>query len=282
METLKVIIISIVQGITEFLPVSSSGHILLLKNLLNLEIDMTFDIAIHMGTLIAVVIFFRKEIMELIKGVFADKIESQLFKATLYRKDVLKIWGLFIVATIPGGLAGLFLEKRLDWTPSTMPGVFFFILAALFLATGGFLLLTLVIKRKKTTDIVNMNFLQAFFIGCFQALAILPGISRSGSTISASLYSGLNKEDTGRFSFLLSIPLILAAFLLKVVKMFENRMIYDFQYIFNLVIGLIVSAIIGYISLKCLISMIRKGKIWFFSLYLIVPITISVILGVLK
>lgn len=277
MEILKTILISAIQGVTEFLPVSSSGHIVLFKSILGLDIDATFDVFIHMGTLIAVLVFYRNEIYDLIRGLFAKKIDSDLFGKNIERKDILRIWALFIIATIPGGIVGIFLEKPLDLDPSSMQNWMFLLLMGLFMITGIFLLSTMFIKNNNK-NIKDMNVMNAITIGIFQAFAILPGISRSGSTITASFYTGLNKRDAAGFSFILSIPLIGAAFLLKVFKLIQSQEIADIKLIGILLIGMIVSFIFGYISLRLLINLLKKGKFWVFSLYLIIPSVISLIL----
>ena len=286
MEILKAIFIAIVQGITEFLPISSSGHIFLLKNILNLEIDATFDVVIHMGTLMAVIAIYRIEIKELLTGLFKKSIDSKFFGNNFARKDVIKIWLLFIIATIPAGIVGIFLEKHLDLEPSSKQNWMFLVLACCFILTGVLLFSTYFIGKKSssspaaTKKIKEMSFFNAVIIGLFQSFAILPGISRSGTTITAALYTKLNSKDAARFSFLLSIPLITAAFLLKVFKLIQTPKAADIQFIAILSIGMIVSFIVGYISLKLLINMIQKGKFWLFSLYMIVPTIVSVVLAI--
>lgn len=285
MEFLKTIFISIIQGITEFLPVSSSGHIFLLKNIMKLEIDATFDIVIHMGTLIAVIIIYFKEIKELISGLMFKSINSKYLGNNLTRNDFFKIAFLFIIATIPGGIAGLFLEKPLDVEPSNTKSWMFLILGFCFLITAILLLSNYLINNNKVTknkSIKEINILNAIFIGLFQALAILPGISRSGSTITAALHTKLNREDAAKFSFLLSIPIIAAAFFLKLAKFIQTKEFADIHTMKLLIIALIVSFISGYFSLRFLIKLIKKGKLWFFSIYLVAPIIISIVLWILN
>ncbi len=282
MEILKAIIISIIQGISEFLPISSSGHIFLLKKIMNLNIDATFDVIIHMGTLIAVIIVFFQEIKELILGLFSKSINSKYLGDNLTRNDFIKILLLFIIATIPGGISGIFLEKSLDIEPSSTKNWMFLILALCFFITAMFLLSINFINKNnnniKFKPIKNLSFLNALFIGFFQSIAVLPGISRSGSTITASLHTKLNRENASKFSFILSIPLILAAFSLKIFKLIQSSEIADISTMKLLIISLIVSFISGYFSLKFLLKIIKKGKLWIFSIYLAAPIITSIFL----
>ncbi|MCG8570563.1 MAG: undecaprenyl-diphosphate phosphatase [Spirochaetes bacterium] len=280
MELLKVVIISIIQGITEFLPISSSGHIVLLKNLLNLNFDTTFDVAVHFGTLISIGIYYRKEIGELLFGVFQPEIDSKLFQSKLTRFQIFRIWFVFIIATLPVVIAGVLLKDYLDIKPANTTKYLFFVLAGLFSFTFLILQLTRIFQDKANKKLMEINFVQALIIGIFQSFALLPGISRSGSTIAASLITGLNKEDAPRFSFILGIPAILGASLLKVIDLLKSPLINDSQYLLLLLTGIIVSAVIGYFALATLIHIIKKGKFWYFSFYLIIPILISVYLGI--
>lgn len=124
-----------------------------------------------------------------------------------------------------------------------------------------------------------MSIKQALTVGIFQAIAILPGISRSGSTISGALFCGVDKNDAGRFSFLLSIPLILAAFLLEIKDLITGELVLASGAVLSYLVGLIVSFAVGYISLKLLLKMIQKGKMGFFAFYLVIPAIISIVLG---
>ena len=160
----------------------------------------------------------------------------------------------------------------------------FLVLGICFLITAIFLLSNLFIKNIKNTikykTIKELSFLNALFIGFFQSLAILPGISRSGSTITAALHTKLNRDYAAKFSFILSIPIITAAFILKLLKLIQSNKITDIQTMKLLIIALIVSFISGYFSLKFLITLIKKGKLWIFSIYLMAPISISIYLWI--
>ncbi|MCH5150420.1 MAG: undecaprenyl-diphosphate phosphatase [Spirochaetales bacterium] len=279
MELLKVIFISVIQGIAEFLPISSSGHILLFKRILGLDFDISFDLTIHFGTLLAVILVYRNDIAELVKGLFCKEIESKTFGRTLKRSEVAHIYLVFIIATIPAGCAGLLLKDVIDSCFVIDNSKIFFLLALFFIYTALILTLSSRIKKKKTTLIDKMSIKQALIVGFFQAIAVLPGVSRSGSTISGGLFCGVDKKDAGRFSFLLSIPLILAAFLLEVKDFISGDLTLAPDKALCYIAGLIVSFAVGYISLKLLLKMIQNGKIGFFSLYLIIPAAVSIALG---
>lgn len=279
MELLKVIFISVIQGIAEFLPISSSGHILLFKRILGLDFDISFDLTIHFGTLLAVILVYRNDIAELVKGLFCKEIESKTFGRTLKRSEIAHIYLVFIIATIPAGCAGLLLKDVIDSCFVIDNSKIFFLLALFFIYTALILTLSSRIKKEKTTLIDKMSIKQALIVGFFQAIAVLPGVSRSGSTISGGLFCGVDKKDAGRFSFLLSIPLILAAFLLEVKDFISGALTLAPDKALCYIAGLIVSFAVGYISLKLLLKMIQNGKMGFFSLYLIIPAAVSIALG---
>ncbi len=283
MEIIKSIIIAIVQGIAEFVPISSSGHIILLKTLLGFDVDQGYDILLHMGTLVAVFIVFRREILELITGLFKHKIHSSLYNREISRLETMKIWGLYIVATIPGGLAGLFIKGYFDKTPSEMGWIYFVIIGAGFLITGLMLVFSGLFSKTGTRNILNLGVLRAIIIGCFQGFGVLPGVSRSGSTISGALFTGMDREEAGRFSFVLSIPIILASFLLDLydsIKIGAFR--FDFKTFTIYGVGFVTAFLVGYFSLKILLKFIKKGKLWVFSLYLLIPAITSFVIAILK
>ncbi len=292
MEILKAIIIAVVQGITEFIPVSSSGHIILLKKILGLEVNQSFDIILHMGTLVSVVFVFRKELIEMFTGVFHSNINSKLYGVDIKRKSTMKIWLFYIIATIPAGISGLLLKDYFDKTPSEMNRPFFILLSTCFCITAILLLISRFIRYKKTDNILTMGYTQALTIGLFQAIGVLPGVSRSGSTIFGAIASGINREDAARFSFILSIPIILASFLLDIVKAIGSGIssgtntatISELTAVSSNIIpinlvGFFVALITGYFSLVLLLKLIKTGKLWFFAIYLIIPATTSLIIS---
>ena len=184
-----------------------------------------------------------------------------------------------IIAIIPAGVVGLFLDDLLDDKFSNIGDVKYLILGILFLIKGVLLLSTIFLnKQEHGRKLFSITIFQSILVGLFQALAVLPGISRSGSTISAGLLVGIEKKDAGRFSFLLSIPLILADFLLKIIKILRNDNYSDNINALTLIIGLVVSGIVGYFSLRILFRILSKGKFWVFAIYMVIPAAVSFII----
>ncbi len=199
MELIQSIILGIVQGLTEFLPVSSSGHLTLLQNYFG-EVDVGFDVLLHLATLLAVVCFFFKDIINLVKGFFSFRWSNEDFRMCIY----------LAIASIPAGIAGLLLLPHIYsiFSNLLLVGIGFFI-SGMFLLSAGF--------SEEKND--NLNLKNTFIAGLVQALAILPGISRSGSTSSTGIMLGVSREKAIRFSFLLAIPAILGAVLLNIQDM---------------------------------------------------------------
>lgn len=284
MNIIKTILIAIIQGLTEFLPVSSSGHIFLLKNIMNLNFDATFDVFLHGGTLLAVVVFYRKEIYELISGIFKNEIQSSMFNRGIKRREIIKVYLVFLIATIPAAITGVLLEDKLDFDPSNTPKGFFLFLAFCFLFTAILLFSTKFVKNNYK-KIGEISFLDSLIIGVLQSISVLYGVSRSASTICSSLYLKVEKEDASRFSFLLSIPIIFGALLLKVFKLIKNieiTEILNIDFWSIMIIGVFVSFITGFIAIKTVVNMLKKEALWKFSIYMIIPIIISLILFFLK
>lgn len=250
MTILQSIFLGIVQGLTEFLPVSSSGHLVFFQSLFGLkEPPLFFDVMLHLGTLFAVVIYFWTDIWKIVQGIVA----------TLKRKEKgqnqAKLFLWIILATIPTGIMGLLFK---DWFESlfSKPKV----VGGMLLVTGSVLWLTRWAKKEGRL-LERMGWIDSIFIGIAQGLAIIPGISRAGATISTGLFCGLDRELSGKFSFLLSIPAILGATILEFRKMEAHH---------ELLTTLIATAIafgVGILSLTFLMKIIKMGKIFNFSYY---------------
>ncbi|HQJ06804.1 MAG TPA: undecaprenyl-diphosphate phosphatase, partial [Spirochaetota bacterium] len=173
---------------------------------------------------------------------------------------------------------GIFFDEYLETIFGTLGEIVFLILSGLFLYTAILLFSTSVLRNKGKKDFFSISYLDAAIIGIFQAIAVLPGISRSGSTISSATFMGVESKDAGRFSFLISIPLILGAFLFKIIKNLKIDNFTDNSNILIMIIGFIVSSITGYGALKALFGIIKKGKFWAFGVYMIIPIGVSLLI----
>ena len=233
------IILSIIQAAAEFLPISSSGHLALYSNLFS-KPDLFFITFLHLASLLAVIIFTRKELIYLFT----------------FKKGSLKLWSYWIIATIPTAVIG-FLFK--DYIESALSSLLF--LGIAFLFTGIIILLT---KFSKQYSRLNMK--NSLIIGLFQSVALFPGVSRSGMTISSSLFAGIEEEKAARFSFLLFIPLAIGAFGLEMKDYLFNNLIIDVP-IFTLIISFIICSVLSLLFLNILVYIIKKEKFWMFSFY---------------
>ncbi|MAG28010.1 hypothetical protein CMI47_20990 [Candidatus Pacearchaeota archaeon] len=194
-EFISAIIIAIVQGITEWLPVSSSGHLVLSERLLNFNGGLLFDVALHFGTLMAVFVYFGRDITEIIKAVLLGKVKEGDGKLGL----------LLIVATIPAGIAGFIFVKLFEGSFTSLA------ITSFGFGITGLVLLIASLDFKGKKGLKELGYLNALYIGFIQILSLVPGISRSGTTISGGLFNGLNEKDAMKFSFLMSIPVIFGA-----------------------------------------------------------------------
>ena len=250
MTVLQAIFLGVVQGLTEFLPVSSSGHLVFFQSVFGLaEPQLAFDVMLHLGTLLAVIVYFRTDVARILLGTWA------WVRGRRGGESEAKLLLWIVVASIPTGLMGVLLK---DWFESlfSMPKT----VGLMLLVTGLLLWLTRFAGRKQKTR-GEMGVLDALVIGIAQGVAIIPGISRSGSTISAGLFCGLNRELAGKFSFLLSIPAILGATFL------EFREIDAASGIGVTLFGMAVSFFVGLVALKLLMNIVKKGKLSYFSYY---------------
>jgi undecaprenyl-diphosphatase len=255
MNILQSIILGIVQGLTEFLPVSSSGHLVFCERLLHISKgDVVFEVMVHVGTLAAVLYYFRKRIIEIIRSLFMI---GKKYK-TAEEIDSLKLAWYLILGTIPAVVFGFFFKSYLE---NSFGSIYWTSIE--FLITGAILIGT-IWARDRGRQINNWNTL---FMGVAQAIAIIPAISRSGSTIAAGMFSGIKKEKVAEFSFLLSIPAIGGAAILEIPGFL--KLIPEKSIIFTYLIGTIISAIVGYFSIALLISIIKRGKFFYFGVYCI-------------
>lgn len=244
MNILDAIILGIIQGLAEFLPISSSGHLVLAQTFLGInEPVMTFDVLLHVGTLVPVCFVYRKDLWALIKQPFQ------------------KMTFLLALGTIPAVAAALLFNDLID---SLFKGGVF--LAFGFFITGLFLLYADHVQdgAKKEKDI---TYVDALLIGVMQAIAIPPGISRSGSTITGSLARKLDRTTAAKFSFLLSIPAILGAVVLELIKILKGENVVGNIAVLPMVFGFIAAMLTGYLAITFMIKLIQKSSLKVFSYY---------------
>lgn len=248
-EILQALILGIVQGLTELLPISSSAHLNLIPWVFNWKIPESFDVALHFGTLLSIVLFFYKDWLKLIKGGFNQVVKKEkTFEGKMF-------WYL-VAATIPGGAIGFLLDHFVGDQLGKMP-----LLIASALIVMGIVLYIVDKKSPSKTDYEHMTFKQTFLIGFSQALAFIPGVSRSGVTMTAGRAMGVDRESTAKYSFLLSTPIVLGATLYK----FK-----DFVFGIPFFVGVISSFIVGVLVIKFLLEYLKKGSFKIFAVYRII------------
>ena len=249
MSIFQAIILGAVQGLAEFLPISSSGHLGIVEYFFKQEdLPILFDILLHVATLAAVCTVFAKRIA----GLFCVLGRFIIRKSKPEDKDDLMMIAAIIVATAVTGV--------IDWVKA----IDIRLIPLFFIITGLLLIASSKIKHNKPAK--NVTLLTAAITGLAQGIGVIPGISRSGSTISASLFAGLDREKAGEFSFLLSIPAILAAFILE-LKSADNLLAGVSP--ISLIAGMISAFVVGYFSLRFLLKLIKNGKLMYFAFYLI-------------
>jgi undecaprenyl-diphosphatase len=249
---LQVVILAIVQGLTEFLPISSSGHLVLVPVFLGwTDQGLAFDVAVHFGSLIAVLLFFRKDIHALLRGSF------QAFGGNIKTIESRMALGIAL-GTIPAALAGLLF---VDWIEANLrsPSVIVFTLS-------GYAILMVFADRfgRRTREISSVQIKDAILIGVAQALALVPGTSRSGITITAAMALGFERQDAARFSFLLAVPVILLATLYSLLGLLSSAAPVAWG---QLAIGVIVSAIVAYLSIEFFMRFVTRIGLLPFAIY---------------
>mgnify|MGYP006176570749 FL=1 len=258
MGVIEAVILGIVQGLTEFLPVSSSGHLEIAKELLSVseqEQNLLMTIVLHAATALSTIIIFRKDITTIITGLFQ-------FKWNEEAQFSVKI----ILSMIPAAIVGLFFEEEIE----SLFGGQIVLVGSMLLLTG--LLLFLADKAKKTNKKVSI--LNSILIGIAQAIAILPGISRSGATICTSVLLGVDREKAARFSFLMVVPLILG----KMAKdMLSGDLITESTTILPLIFGFIAAFITGLVACKWMIRLVKKSQLKYFAYYCFAVGIISIV-----
>ncbi len=254
MTILQSILLGLVQGLAEFLPVSSSGHLVILQNIFNIKAGLTFDVVLHLGTLVALLLYFWRDWLKIIKAFF-----ESLKKWNLKENPEARLAWFLILATIPGAIFGFLLESKAETVFRNT------LLVALMLGGLGILLILAERLAKHRRTINGMGFIDSVLIGLSQALALIPGVSRAGITITSGLFLGLKREAATRFSFLLSTPIIAGAGLSHINKILKEGNNNGTYLIF--VIGFLVSTISGYLAIKYLLKYVEKRSLNIFAYY---------------
>lgn len=261
MEPIQAVSLGILQGLTEFLPVSSSGHLVLLQNAFGIkEPELLFDISVHMGTLVAVCIVFFTEIKNILVSLIRlpSLLRSSQSLKNLFNENAdIRLAGLIVSGTIPTAVLGLIFHEMVDqlFAGVGMVGI-------MLLITGTLLWITRKIPLTGRS-IKEMTLKDAIGIGVVQGLAIIPGISRSGSTISVALFLKIDRETAGRYSFLLSIPAMVGALILAL----GSDSIHNSLPPGIILLASATAAIVGYAALKILLRLVKKGRLYLFAPY---------------
>lgn len=245
MTFFQAIFLGIIQGLTEFLPISSSGHLVIFQKLFGLNPPILFDVLVHVGTLGAIVVFFRKELFEITQNLV--KKEKKAWELIL----------MILVATIPAIIAGFLLRDYLGQIFDSL------LLVGISLLLTSVLLFSTKIIKKTNSKFNQLNYQKSLVVGFFQALAILPGISRSGATITGGLWQKLDQKKVFQFSFFLAIPAILGALVLQVPNLVNGQA----DYLDQSLLGMLVASLTGYLTLIVLKKVLSEGKLWVFGIY---------------
>lgn len=257
MTFIKAIFLGIIQGLTEFLPISSSGHLALAQYFLNVkETPLVFDIMLHVGTLGAIILVFIRDIIDIILTIFGHETSSQRLSNFKTIKDGRMFLVYIIIGSIPTMIIALLSEKLVKQALINP------IIVSIMLILTGVILWFSGINRSKHITHPKINSLKAFIIGISQGIAVLPGISRSGSTISTALILGISSEESARYSLLLSIPAIIGA------TIFEIRDINIIDVPMPMIIsGTLTAFIVGYIAIRFLLKILKQGYFYRFAYY---------------
>ena len=259
MTTIQAIVLGVIQGLTEFLPVSSSGHLVLFSQIFSIQqSSLIFEVMVHVGTLFAVVVAFRREVWLLIRSFFTLLRRPGEAKGLIKEDPGCRLLVAIIVGTLPAVVVALVLKEQVEYLFSSSLFVGFMLMV-----TGTILFVTerYTVTSKKAEQI---SLRDAVLIGAGQAVAILPGISRSGTTIAVGLFRGLDRESAARFSFLLAIPAILGGLVVSLGDLFSGTAEMGLGV---LGAGFIAAALTGYLAIYFLLDLVRKGRLVLFSYY---------------
>lgn len=261
MNIFHAIVLGIVQGLTEFIPVSSTAHLFVTSYLLGLPSDdrtFSFNVIVQLGTVAALLLYFWKDYWQIIKAFFLG-IKTRTPFVDFYSR----LGWLVIVATIPAGLVGLALKplvQKMSGDPLLWAAVRLLFTAVLLAAVEFF--------DRKSRTLESATWLDALSVGLFQVLAIIPGASRSGSTMAGAMFRGFDRPSAARFAFLMSAPILLAAGLYETIQVIILPNTTEFLPV--LMTGFVASAIVGWLAIKWLLGYLRKHSLYIFSLYCLI------------
>jgi len=260
MNIFQAALLGVIQGLTELLPISSSAHLTIIPWIFNWNIPESFDVALHFGTLLAIGLYFFKDWLGLIKGGFNYVVKKE-------RTVQGRMFWHIVLATIPGGIIGFLLDHFLSGNLNRP------IIIALALIIMGIILYVVDKKAPSKVKYEQMTLKQTFLIGVSQALAFIPGVSRSGVTITTARMMKIERESAARYSFMLSAPIVLAATIFK----FK-----DFVFDLPFVVGVLTSFIVGLLVIKFLLKFLQKGSFKGFSIYRIIFGLLIIIISIIK
>ena len=260
MNIFQAALLGVIQGLTELLPISSSAHLTIIPWIFNWNIPESFDVALHFGTLLAIGLYFFKDWLGLIKGGFNYVVKKE-------RTVQGRMFWHIVLATIPGGIIGFLLDHFLSGTLNRP------IIIALALIIMGIILYVVDKKAPSKVKYEQMTLKQTFLIGVSQALAFIPGVSRSGITITTARMMKIERESAARYSFMLSAPIVLAATIFK----FK-----DFVFDLPFVVGVLTSFIVGLLVIKFLLKFLQKGSFKGFAIYRIIFGLLIIIISIIK
>jgi len=271
----QAVVLAIIQGLAEFIPISSSGHLIIVRRLLGWNElspahELTFDVALHFGTLLSVLFYFRRTWFQIVRAALGGRVvrfseagsAEQELTPEEQREERLLLWFL-AAATIPGAIAGHLLEHSAEE----------YFREHIYLIAGALIVVALLMWwgekiSRQTKSLSQVSFTDALIVGCAQATALIPGVSRSGSTITAGLFRNMTREAAVRFSFLLSTPIIAGAALLKAHELRKEGLPSGMHAPF--IVGVLVSAIVGYATIAWLIRYLQSNSLKIFIVYRIV------------
>ena len=259
MNFIEILILGFIQGIAEFLPISSSAHLIIFRDIFGVgagmssNMELTFDIALHFGTLLAIGVFFFWDFIKMIQKGFTKGV----------RDDDGKILWYLVAATIPAAIAGVLFEDAIENVIRSN-----YVVIALALAIMGVIIYLADKYSKQTKDIKKMTLKDAIIVGCSQVFALIPGFSRSGTTIAAGRVLGLDRESAAKFSFYLSAPVVLGAVVLQLIK--GSALSIIAANLGTFVLGILVSFVIGLLCIKYLLKYLQKHNFKIFMVYRVV------------